>query len=394
MSQNYQVIIIGAGAAGLMCAATAAARGRSVIVLDHANKMAKKVLMSGGGRCNFTNLYVEPENFISQNPHFCKSALSRYTQWDFISLVEKHAVKYTEKTLGQLFCQNSSKEIRDILLAECQANGARIQLKCNIDLIQENDGNGFLLNTSHGDYHCESLVIATGGLSIPTMGASDFGYKVATQFGHQIVPTHAGLTPLLFDAKKQKEFEILSGNSIDVEISCNDVQFKEAMLFTHKGLSGPVILQISSYWQKGDPLVINLLPTLDVSLWLSENIRNRPEINLKTLLATQFSQSIATYFTEQLEINSKLKQLDHNQCKLIESFLTGWKLYPSDVEGYRVAEVTLGGVATDKISSKTFESINQKGLYFIGEVLDVTGHLGGFNFQWAWASGYASGCNV
>lgn len=391
---NYQVIIIGAGAAGLMCAAVAAARGRSVIVLDHANKMAKKVLMSGGGRCNFTNLYIEPENFISNNPHFCKSALTRYNQWDFIALVEKHTIEYTEKKLGQLFCQHSSKDIRDLLLKECQSTGAKIQLKCHIDTVEPTTSNRFQITTNLGNFSCDSLVIATGGLSIPTMGASGFGYQIAEQFGHQIIPTQAGLTPLLFAGKKQKEFASLAGSSIEVEISCNNISFKEAMLFTHKGLSGPAILQISSYWQKGEALTINLLPELNVNDWLQENIQNKPETNLKTLLASQFTQAIAGYFIEQLKINCKLKQIDHKQQAQIINFLQAWKLYPDDLEGYRVAEVTLGGVDTNQISSKTFESNNHSGLYFIGEVLDVTGHLGGYNFQWAWASGFAAGSYV
>ncbi len=394
MTQNYQVIIVGAGAAGLMCGATAAARGRSVIVLDHANKMAKKVLMSGGGRCNFTNYNVEADNFISNNPHFCKSALSRFTQWDFISLVEKYAIPYSEKSLGQLFCNNSSKDIRDLLLSECQEKGAKIQLKCDIEKITPLTPNGFKLNTSLGEYSCDSLIIATGGLSIPTMGASDFGYQVAKQFDHKIIPTRAGLTPLLFSGKKLNEFKELAGNSINVQVSCDNQSFKEAILFTHKGLSGPAILQISSYWAKGLPLKINLLPHLSVNNWISDNIKQRPDIHLKTLLATQFSQSVASYFVEQIGINSKLKQIDHKQLKLISTFLEEWTIYPDELEGYRVAEVTLGGLDTDEISSKTFESAKKPGLYFIGEVLDVTGHLGGFNFQWAWASGFAAGSHA
>ena len=391
MSKSYQVIIIGAGAAGLMCAATAANRGKKVLVLDHANKMAKKVLMSGGGRCNFTNLYVEPDNFLSTNEHFCKSALSRYTQWDFISLVEKHGIEYYEKTLGQLFCKISSKDIRDLLLNECQSSGADIQLKCTVEKIETADAEGFKLTTTLGEYSCDSLVIATGGLSIPTMGASNFGYRVAEQFGHNILPTRAGLTPLTFDKKMLENCKSLAGNSIQVEVNCNNASFKEAILFTHKGLSGPAILQISNYWYPGDPIHINLLPQLDISEWLESNKSERPDILVKTLLATQFSQSVAAFFTSHLALDKKLKQLDHKQIELLTDFLSNWTLYPSGVEGYRVAEVTLGGVNTDEISSKTFESSRQKGLYFIGEVLDVTGHLGGFNFQWAWASGYAAG---
>ncbi|MGX5202203.1 NAD(P)/FAD-dependent oxidoreductase [Aliikangiella sp. IMCC44632] len=388
--KEYDVIIVGAGAAGLMCASTAAARGKKTLVIDHANKMAKKVLMSGGGRCNFTNYYVEPENFISHNPHFCKSALSRYTQWDFIALVEKYQIDYYEKTLGQLFCRKSSKDIRDLLLNECQSHGAKIHLKCSIQTIRK-DNDSYQLATTLGDVSCRSLVIACGGLSIPTMGASGFGYQVAEQFGHHVYPTRPGLTPLTVDEKLKQSFAELAGNSIDVEVSCGQTSFKEAMLFTHKGLSGPAILQISSYWQPGMPISINLLPHLDCAQWLAESKSTRPEINLKTLLATQFSQSVATYLVSKLNINLKLKQLEQKQIQQIEELLCGWIIYPKDYEGYKVAEVTIGGVDTSEISSKTFESNKSSGLYFIGEVLDVTGHLGGFNFQWAWASAYAAG---
>lgn len=394
MSQDYQVIVIGAGAAGLMCAATAAARGRKVIVLDHANKMAKKVLMSGGGRCNFTNLYVEPDNFLSHNEHFCKSALSRYTQWDFINLVEKHQIDYYEKTLGQLFCRKSSKDIRDLLLKECQSVGAKIQLKCSIDKIEAPENQPFKLATNLGEYRCDSLVIATGGLSIPTMGASDFGYRIARQFGHHVYPTKAGLTPLTFSGRLLEKFKALAGNSVDAIVSSNQASFKEAILFTHKGLSGPAILQISNYWSAGEPIDINLLPDLDAEEWITQNKQQKPEINLKTLLSTKFSQSVAQFIVDELQVNCKLKQLDHPQIKQIANFLNQWQVFPSDVEGYRVAEVTLGGVDTSQISSKTFQSNLQQNLYFIGEVLDVTGHLGGFNFQWAWASGFAAGNHV
>lgn len=389
--EKYDVIIIGAGAAGLMCAATAGYRNRRVLILDHANKMAKKVLMSGGGRCNFTNLDVTPENFISNNPHFCKSALSRYTQWEFIQLVEKYGIDYYEKSLGQLFCKKSSKLIRDLLLSECQKAGVKIQLKTHINKIDTQPNTPYLLQTSMGTLGCNSLVIATGGLSIPTMGASGFGYTIAEQFGHQIISTKAGLTPLVFPQKTQSDFEALAGNSIMVEVTCNKVSFKESMLFTHKGLSGPAILQISSYWSKGKPIEINLLPHLDVTNWIESNKKKRPEIHLKTLFATEFSQSVSTYFIALLNTNVKLKQLEQHSISQIADFLQHWHIYPSDVEGYRVAEVTTGGVDTHEISSKTFESQRQPGLYFIGEVLDVTGHLGGFNFQWAWSSGYAAG---
>lgn len=373
-----------------MCASTTAKLGKSTLVLDHANKMAKKVLMSGGGRCNFTNMYVEPDNFISNNPHFCKSALSRYTQWDFISLVDKYQIPYFEKEAGQLFCERSSKDIRDLLLTECQNSQARIQLKCSINTIEDSE-DLFLLKTSQGEFQTKNLVVATGGLSIPTMGATGFGYDIAQRYGHKIFPTKAGLTPLTFDGKLKEAFSELSGNSFEAIVSTDTASFRGAVLFTHKGLSGPSILQISNYWDKGSPISLNLLPDLVAKDWIQENITSRPELKLKNLMATQFSQSIANFFVELLKLDKKLKHLEHKEIDTIADFLSNWQLYPSDVEGYRVAEVTLGGVDTSAISSKTFESQLRPGLYFIGEVLDVTGHLGGFNFQWAWASGHAAG---
>ncbi len=391
---KVDVIIIGAGAAGLMCAATAANKGLSVLVLDHANKIAKKVLMSGGGRCNFTNLNIEHENYISHNPHFFKSALSRYTQWDFIALVAKYEIPYFEKEDGQLFCERSSKDIRDLLLNECQSAGAKIQLKCSISKIKDLEDNSFLLETNLGQYQANSLVVACGGLSIPTMGATGFGYEIAKQYGHNIFPTQAGLSPLTFSGNLKGSFAALSGNSFNASVSCNNHSFNGAVLFTHKGLSGPAILQISSYWQKGEPIEINWLPQLDCETWLYESIKSRPEQSLKNCLASQFSQAIASFIAEKNTLNKKLKQLDHKEIKQLIQFLTAWKVYPNDLEGYRVAEVTLGGVDTSQISSKTFESNLRNNLYFIGEVLDVTGHLGGYNFQWAWASGHAAGESV
>ncbi len=392
MNQDFQVIVIGAGAAGLMCAITAAKRGRKVLVIDHANKVGKKILMSGGGRCNFTNYSIEPENYLCNNSHFCKSALSRYNQWQFIELVEQYGIEYYDKGLGQLFCKNSSKDIRDLLVNECQKAQVKIQLKTSVNSIKINaNSTNFQLNTTLGELGCESLIIATGGLSIPTMGATGFGYDIATQFGHKIIPTGPALTPLTFDRKWLDKTKHLPGNAIDVCVTCNGQSFTEAMLFTHKGLSGPAILQISSYWRPGSPITINMLPTLNVSDWLIENKQSRGEILLKTLLSSKFSQSIAEYLCLELGIQSKLKQIEINELKLIEKRLAEWIVYPAGYEGYRVAEVTIGGIDTDEISSKTFESLLQNNLYFIGEVLDVTGHLGGYNFQWAWASGNAAG---
>jgi len=416
MNSNYQVIIIGAGAAGLFCAINAAKRGRKVLVVDHANKLGKKILMSGGGRCNFTNYSIEPDNYISGNDHFCKSALSRFNQWQFIELVEKYQIKYFDKGQGELFCEKSSKEIRDMLVEECQKHHVRIQLKTGILSIVKkesasNEADSFIVktlsNTTKGmknddseetNYHCESLVIATGGLSIPTLGATGFGYQIAEQFNHQIKPTRAGLSPLIFDKKWLSKTESLPGNSTKIKVTCNNREFKDAVLFTHKGLSGPSILQISNYWNKGDPIIINWLPDLDISSWFNEARKNRPDIMLKTLLSSELSQSLAEFLCSEFLSrqanknlqNAKLKQFDHADIESLNACLSEWKTYPKDYEGYKVAEVTVGGVDTDEISSKTMESTNQKGLYFVGEVLDVTGQLGGYNFQWAWASGAAA----
>jgi len=386
-----EVLIIGAGAAGLMCAATAAARGRRVLVLDHANKAGKKILMSGGGRCNFTNMYCEPGNFLSQNPHFCKSALARFTQWDFIGLVAKHGVPYHEKKLGQLFCDNKSSDILELLLAECSDAGAEIRLNTAVHAIARTEG-GFLLQTDLGAVTCQSLVIACGGLSIPTLGATGFGYQVARQFGHEVLPTRAGLVPFtLTDPQLKTLCTELSGTSVeDCLVSCNGQSFKENILFTHRGLSGPAILQISSYWQPGDTLHIDLLPHIDLPEWLATQQRERGNSELKTLLAELFTKKMAALLVDSWFANKPLKQYTPGELKAIAERLSDWQLVPAGTEGYRTAEVTLGGVDTREVSSKTLESLKVPGLYFIGEVLDVTGHLGGFNFQWAWASGYAA----
>lgn len=386
-----QVVIIGAGAAGLMCALTAAARGRQVLLLDHANKAGKKILMSGGGRCNFTNMYCEPSNFLSANPHFCKSALARYTQWDFIGLVAKHGVPYHEKKLGQLFCDNKASDILGLLLSECEEAGVELRLDTSVSEISKLD-NGYQLQTSAGRVRCESLVIATGGLSIPTLGATGFGYQVAKQFGHTLLPTRAGLVPFtLTDPQLKALCTELSGTSVeDCLVSCNGQSFKENILFTHRGLSGPAILQISSFWQPGDAISINLLPHIDLPEWLAEQQRERPNSELKTLLAELFTKKMAGLLADNWFASKPMKQYVHAELKAITDKLADWQLVPAGTEGYRTAEVTLGGVDTREVSSKTMESLKSPGLYFIGEVLDVSGHLGGFNFQWAWASGYAA----
>ncbi|BCA26900.1 NAD(P)/FAD-dependent oxidoreductase [Metapseudomonas otitidis] len=386
-----QVIIIGAGAAGLMCAMSAAARGRRVLLLDHANKAGKKILMSGGGRCNFTNLYCEPANFLSHNPHFCKSALARFTQWDFIALVAKHGVPYHEKKLGQLFCDHKSSDILGLLLEECEQAGVDLRLNTSVSAISRHEG-GYRLETSQGPAQCESLVIATGGLSIPTLGATGFGYQVARQFGHTVLPTRAGLVPFtVTDPQLKALCEALSGTSVeDCRVSCNGQSFVENILFTHRGLSGPAILQISSYWQPGDVVSIDLLPALDLPTWLAEQQRERPNSELKTLLAELFTKKMAGLLAEQWFTSKPMKQYSPGELKAIAERLGNWQLVPAGTEGYRTAEVTLGGVDTREVSSKTLESLKSPGLYFVGEVLDVSGHLGGFNFQWAWASGYAA----
>jgi predicted Rossmann fold flavoprotein len=385
------VIIIGAGAAGLMCAAQAGARGRQVLLLDHANKAGKKILMSGGGRCNFTNMYSEPGNFLSHNPHFCKSVLARYTQWDFIELVARHGVPYHEKKLGQLFCDNKSSDILELLLAECDQTGVELRLDTRIEQIDKTE-RGYRLRTSAGQFDCQSLVIATGGLSIPTLGATGFGYQVAQQFGHQLLPTRAALVPFTITEPQLKALcTELSGTSVeDCVVSCNEQSFKENILFTHRGLSGPAILQISSYWQPGQTVHINLLPHLDLPLWLAEQQAARPNTELKTLLAELFTKKMAGLLAEQWFVNKPLKQYTHAELQAVAEQLGDWRLVPAGTEGYRTAEVTLGGVDTREVSSKSMESQKSPGLYFIGEVLDVSGHLGGFNFQWAWASAHAA----
>lgn len=387
---KLDVIVIGAGAAGLMCAATAAERGRKVLVIDHANKAGKKILMSGGGRCNFTNMYTEPANFLSQNPHFCKSALARYTQWDFIGLVAGYGVPYHEKKLGQLFCDNKASDILSLLLAECERTGAEVRLDTSVQEVAAVEG-GYRLLTSGGPLTCASLVIATGGLSIPTLGATGFGYQLARQFGHQVLPTRAGLVPFTITDQLKALCTELSGTSVDCIASCNGQSFRENLLFTHRGLSGPAILQVSSFWASGDVVSINLLPDHHAMAWLESAQAERPNAELRTVLGDLFTRKMAQLLCEQWFESRPMKQYTPAQLQVIASQLGDWQLVPAGTEGYRTAEVTLGGVDTREVSSKTMESLKSPGLYFIGEVLDVTGHLGGFNFQWAWASGHAAG---
>ena len=389
MTLKVDVIIVGAGAAGLMAAISAGGRGRKVLVLDHSNKVGKKILMSGGGRCNFTNLEIQPENYLSQNPHFFKSALSRYTQWDFIALVEKHNIPYHEKTLGQLFCDNKSKDILNMLLNECTSAGVEIKDHCHINKISKID-QGFELKSSLGNWQCESLVMATGGLSIPKMGASGFGYDIARQFGLNVLPTQAALVPFTLIESMKNDFAVLSGTSVEVIVECSGQSFRENMLFTHRGLSGPAILQISSYWNQGDEVTINLLPDCDVL----DIFFNNPKKQLITVLGSFFSKKLSKTLCDLwfAEFGDKpITEISKENQLNIAKQLQHWQFRPNGTEGYRTAEVTKGGVDTDEVSSKTFESHKVKGLYFIGEVLDVTAHLGGYNFQWAWSSGHAAG---
>jgi predicted Rossmann fold flavoprotein len=388
---KVDVLIIGAGAAGLMCAIAAGQRGRKVLVVDHANKVGKKILMSGGGRCNFTNLGVTPGQYLSANPHFAKSALARYTPADFIALVEKHSIAYHEKELGQLFCDDSSKQIVRMLLDECAAAGVTIEANCGVQRVRKTP-EGFSVFTARGEVHAESLVVASGGLSIPSMGASAFGYELARQFGHTVLPIRAGLVPLTLSGKHQEHYQDLAGVALPmVEARVGKQGFRAGLLFTHRGISGPAILQISSYWQPGDDLRIDLLPDQDVGVWLVEQRGARPAAELKTVLGDALPKRLAQRLCEQWFESRPMRQYREAELTQIGAQLNAWPITASGTEGYRTAEVTLGGVDTDGLSSSTMQSKLVSGLYFIGEVVDVTGWLGGYNFQWAWASGQAAG---
>lgn len=398
------VIILGAGAAGLMCAFTAAQRGRQVLVLEKANRIGKKILMSGGGRCNFTNTDIEPENFLSQNPHFCISALSRFTQWDFIKLVEKHGIAYEERKHHQLFCRDSAKDIVRMLQDECLQAGVSIHTHCEVDKIKatSSDTDRFHLKVTSNNgatqtLTCQSLVVATGALSVPTLGGSGMGYDIARQFGLALTERRAGLVPFMFTDDFKAICERLSGLSVDVRVSCHAQTFHESMLFTHRGLSGPAILQISSYWRPGDAITVNLLPDCNATAWLIEAKTHHGKSLLRSMLQQQLGKALVNelqtlWWPGQAE--KPLAEFSNSQLQEIGSKLNAWSLKPSGTEGYRTAEVTLGGVDTNGISSRTMEARNRPGLFFVGEVLDVSGHLGGFNFQWAWSSGHAAGLVV
>ena len=392
--RRYDAIVIGAGAAGLMCAIAAGQRGARVLVLDHANKVGKKILMSGGGRCNFTNTGTTPGNYLSANPHFCKSALARYTPLHFIELVERHGIAYHEKELGQLFCDDSSKLIVKLLLDESAASGVEVRTHCTIERVEHVDDGGFRLQTSQGRFAAPSLVVASGGLSIPSMGASGFGYQLAKQFGQDVLPTRAGLVPLTLTGKHAERLQDLAGVSLPVEARCNGTSFRNFMLVTHRGISGPSILQISSYWQPGDDLRLDLLPGVDAEAHLREWQASRRDAELKTLLGEVMPKRFAQRLCEHWITSKPLRQYTPPELRAMAELLSSWPLVASGAEGYRTAEVTLGGVDTDGLSSSSMMSKRVPGLYFIGEVVDVTGWLGGYNFQWAWASGHAAGVAI
>ena len=421
---HFDVIVIGAGASGLYCALTAGRRGRRVLVIDHANKAGKKILMSGGGRCNFTNYFVEPEHFIGANEHFCKSALSRYPSWEFIALVEQHKIAYHEREHGQLFCDDSAQDIVTMLLDECHAAGVQVRLNTQVEQVNDiqkdqlsdanktnNKNARFALlttkklnkkeaatNSVQTVYSCESLVIATGGLSIPTMGASSLGYELAQQFGHQLMTTDPSLVPFTFTDKTGELLRALSGISLPVIASNARTAFKLPLLFTHRGLSGPAMLQLSNYWQTGELIEINLLPDCDITALLLAHKKSHPKQLIRTVLAENTDNKLPKKLLMALQTSLwedikeiELANIRDERLTEVGAAINGWQLKPSGTEGYRTAEVTRGGVKTDEVSSKTMQSQYKQGLYFIGEVLDVTGWLGGYNFQWAWASGFVCG---
>lgn len=388
--ERFDAIIIGAGAAGMFCSALAGQAGRRVLLIDNGKKPGRKILMSGGGRCNFTNLYVGPGAYLSQNPHFCKSALARFTQWDFIDLVNKHGIAWHEKTLGQLFCDDSAQQIVDMLVDECEKGNVAFRLRSEVLSVAKDD-TGFTLELNGMTVGCEKLVIATGGLSMPGLGASPFGYKIAEQFGLNVLPTRAGLVPFTLHKPLLEELQVLAGVAVPSVITAeNGTVFRENLLFTHRGLSGPAVLQISSYWQPGEFVSINLLPDVDLETFLNEQRNAHPNQSLKNTLAVHLPKRLVERLQQLGQIpDVSLKQLNVRDQQTLISTLTDWRVQPNGTEGYRTAEVTLGGVDTNELSSRTMEARKVPGLYFIGEVMDVTGWLGGYNFHWAWSSAWA-----
>ncbi|MDM6728620.1 NAD(P)/FAD-dependent oxidoreductase [Citrobacter braakii] len=388
--ERFDTVIIGAGAAGMFCAAQAGQAGSRVLLIDNGKKPGRKILMSGGGRCNFTNLYVEPAAYLSQNPHFCKSALARYTHWDFIDLVGKHGIAWHEKTLGQLFCDDSAQQIVDMLVDECEKGNVTMRLRSEI-LSVERDGDDFILELNGMSVGTKKLVIASGGLSMPGLGATPFGYKIAEQFGLNVLPTRAGLVPFTLHKPLLEQLQVLSGVSVSSVITAEDgTVFRENLLFTHRGLSGPAVLQISSFWQPGEFVSINLLPDVDLASFLDDQRSAHPNQSLKNTLAMQLPKRLVECLQQLGQIpDVSLKQLNVRDQQTLVETLTEWRVQPNGTEGYRTAEVTLGGVDTNELSSRTMEARKVPGLYFIGEVMDVTGWLGGYNFQWAWSSAWA-----
>lgn len=397
MTEHYDAIVLGGGAAGLMTAWQAGLRAKKVRVLERSNKVGRKILMSGGGRCNFANLHVTSEDFLCSNPHFVKSALTRYTAWDFIGKVIEHEIPYHERKHGQLFCDNKAKDILNMLLDECAQVGTQISTNCDIESIIYTDNNQYHITTNLGNMITPKVVVATGGLSIPSMGTTPLGYEIAKQFGMRVQPLRASLVPYTFDGKLKEMFSRLSGNAINTEIHFGETSFEEALLFTHRGLSGPVVLQISNYWIPGQSISINLLPDSDVETLLTNTKEEKPKSVVRTILNQYLPKNLVleleTLWWPELK-DKPLAECSNSQLHNIAKRLNHWEIIPAGTEGYKTAEVTLGGVHTDELSSKTMESKTQPGLFFVGEVVDVTGHLGGFNFQWAWSSGFACGESI
>jgi len=390
MIQKYNVIIIGAGAAGLMSAIEAGKRGRKVLLVDHSKKIGEKIRISGGGRCNFTNINTHPSKFISKNPKFIISALSQYTQNDFIKLIRKHNIKFHEKKLGQLFCDDSAQQIIDMLLLECQTANVVLKKETIVTDITKHD-DLYTISVGSDQYLCESLIIATGGLSVPKIGASKFGYEIAKKFNLDIIEPFPALVPLTFSEKILSMCKELSGLSLEALISFNKTFFKEGMLFTHRGLSGPSILQISSYWKIGNNIKINLSPTLDIFTLLVDKKNSNPKLDIKMIISEILPKRLAYIICKENNVSGNICELSNKLLKKLSDSINTWVITPTGSEGYRTAEVTLGGIDTDGISSKTMMSLKNPGLFFIGEVVDVTGHLGGYNFQWAWSSGFVAG---
>ena len=393
MFDNYDVIVIGAGAAGLMCSIEAGKRKRSVCLIEHTSKIAEKIRISGGGRCNFTNLYSSDRNFISKNIHFSKSAFGKYDQNDFVSLVSKHNIEYYEKKLGQLFCKKSAREIIEMLISECKDQDIKIKLETSVITISK-EKDTYFVKTNKGNFSSKSLVVATGGLSIPKIGATDLGYRIAKQFNLNITNLFPALVPLTFKNDTLEFCKNLAGISINASVAIDKISFEEGLIFTHRGVSGPSILQISSYWKEGKPITINLLPSVNFYEILTNKRLNSAKTNISNILSEFLPKKLATAICDKLNINKKISETSNNDLHKLTNFVHNWSIVPDGTEGYKTAEVTIGGVNTNEISSSTMECKKHPGLFFIGEVLDVTGHLGGHNFQWAWSSGFVAGQHV